>query len=137
MELINRTIAEAVQSVIDGKVNPLEVWGHIKEVESMISRAKAEIEAEVIAEGKKFHGQTWNGWGIEVRPSAGRWDFSNNPDWNRAKDAIKEIEDAAKSAYKEWEKGRRMVTDDGEVIAPAEYKAGKETIFFSRKGGTK
>jgi hypothetical protein len=137
MELINRTIAEAVQSVIDGKVNPLEVWGLIKEVESMISKAKAEIEAEVIAEGKKFHGQTWNGWGIEVRPSAGRWDFSNNPDWNRAKDAIKEIEDAAKSAYKEWGKGRRMVTDDGEVIAPAEYKAGKETIFFSRKGGAK
>jgi hypothetical protein len=137
MELINRTIAEAVQSVIDGKVNPLEVWGLIKEVETMISKAKAEIEAEVIAEGKKYNGQTWNGWGIEVRPSAGRWDFSANTNWNRAKDAIKDIEDAAKSAYKEWEKGRRMVTDDGEIIAPAEYKAGKETIFFSRKGGAK
>jgi len=135
MEQINRIIAEAVQSVIDGESNPLEVWGLLKDIDAMVAKAKAEIEPGVIAEGRKYHGQTWNGWGIEVRPSAGRWDFSNNPDWNRAKDAIKEIEEAAKSAYKEWEKGRRMVSEDGEVITPAEYKAGKETVFFSRKGG--
>ena len=137
MEQINRIIAEAVQSVIDGESNPLEVWGLLKDVEPMIAKAKAEIEPGVIAEARKYHGQTWQGWGIEVRPSAGRWDFSNNPEWVRLRDAIKEVEDAGKAAHKEYEKGRRMVSEDGEVIMPAEYKAGKETVFFSRKGGAK
>ena len=137
MEQINRIIAEAVQSVIDGESNPLEVLGLLKDVEAMIAKAKAEIEPGVIAEARKYHGQTWQGWGIEVRPSAGRWDFSNNPEWVRLRDAIKEVEDAGKAAHKEYEKGRRMVSEDGEVITPAEYKAGKETVFFSRKGGAK
>lgn len=135
MQQIKEQLSTAVQAVHDGTVSALEVWANIKEVSDYIAKCKAEIETAVLQEAAKCKGEIHFGYQIEVRPSAGRWSFDAIPEWKEGKERLAQIEEAAKASYKAYEKGVRSVNEDGELITPAVYVPGKDTVFLSKKGG--
>ena len=59
MELSKTQISEAVQSVIDGYANPLEVFALLKDLEQYISKAKEQIESAAQIEAAKYDGKTF------------------------------------------------------------------------------
>lgn len=135
MQNIIQQLSNTIQAVHDGEVSALEVWANIKELSDHIAKCKAEIESAVLQEAAKCKGEVHYGYAIEVRPSAGRWSFDAIPEWKQAKDSLAKIEEAAKASFKAYEKGIRSVNDDGELITPAVYVPGKDTVFLSKKGG--
>lgn len=137
MQNIKEQISNLIQAVHDGTISALEVWANLKEVSDYIAKCKAEIESAVLQEAEKCKGGIHFGYQIEVRPSAGRWSFDAIPEWVSQKERLAKIEEAAKASYKAYEKGIRSVNDDGELITPAVYTPGKDTVFMSKKGGAK
>lgn len=137
MQQIKEQLSAAVQAVHDGTVSALEVWALFKDVTDHLTKCKAEIETAVLQEAEKCKGQIHFGYQIEVRPSAGRWSFDAIPEWVAQKEQLAKIEEAAKASFKAYEKGIRSVNYDGELITPAVYTPGKDTVFMSRKGGFK
>lgn len=133
MQNIIQQLSNTVQAVIDGEISAIEVKINLKQVKDFITKAEAEIEGAVLEEAAKYNKEVHHGYMIELRPSAGRWDFSGIPEWNQRKAALTEIEEAAKAAAKAYEKGIRSVSDDGELITPAKYTPGKETVFLTKK----
>jgi hypothetical protein len=55
-------------------------------------------------------------------------------EWVVAKNQLATVEDMAKWAYKSEEKGVLPVTDDGDIIQPAVYVAGSDTIALKEIG---
>ena len=93
-----------------------------------------QIQPLALAAAKTYEETTFNAFGanITVKSWSGRWNFSHIPQWESAKETLKESEEKAKSAYDN--KGFGMiVSDEGEVIEPAEYISGSETLAISLK----
>jgi hypothetical protein len=42
--LIKESLSQAIQDVIDGKANPLEVWEFLKDIQDHLNKCKQEIE---------------------------------------------------------------------------------------------
>ena len=137
MKNLIEAISNTVQAVIDGEISPLEVKIELKQLKDFIAKAEAEIEGAVLEEAKKYNKEVYHGYSVEVRSGAGRWDFSGITEWKQGKEKLTQIEEAAKQAAKAYEKGIRSVGDGGELITPAIYTPGKETVFLTKKGGEK
>jgi len=46
--LIKESLSQAIQEVIDGKANPIEVWAALKDIETHLQKCKDEIQELVI-----------------------------------------------------------------------------------------
>lgn len=137
MQNIIQQLSNTIQAVYDGNLSALEAWAEFKRLTDHIEKCKKEIEVPALQEAAKCKGEVHYGYAIEVRPSAGRWSFDAIPEWKQAKDSLAKIEEAAKASFKAYEKGVRSVNEDGELITPAVYVPGKDTVFLSKKGGAK
>lgn len=69
----------------------------------------------------------------EVRNSAGRWSFTDD-EYKAQKARLKEMEEQRKSAYHGLQNGSVVYdSNTGAEIPPANYTAGKETIYLTRR----
>jgi hypothetical protein len=127
--MIQPDITDMIFAVEEGNANPLEIYCALHKLEAQVKAAKEQIKHLAIDEASK-HGKTFTFMGFEIQQKAlpGRWTFDHIDDWNSAKFKMKTIEDLAKWAYKSHEKGVQPITDDGEVITPANYTPGGDTI---------
>jgi hypothetical protein len=122
-------INEIIQQVREGLKNPLEAYIQLKKIESELKIALPLINEEAIEEAKKFGEKTFKfkGAKISLKSNAGRWDYSHIAGWAIQKDKLKDIEEAAKTAYKT--KGKSVAFDmNGEEIEPAKYTPGSDNI---------
>ena len=67
---------------------------------------------------------------INLKKSAGRWDFKHIKEIVDAENKLKELKEKHKLAYNA--DGKMLVEDTGEVIEPANFKMGKEIIVISQ-----
>lgn len=130
MELSKHQISEAVQLVIDGHADPLEVYAALKELEKHIDKAKTEIEGAVQAEAAKFNSKTFEHKGFQFTKTEGRamYSFKNVGKWVHYQKALKDIEEKSKAAAMNNKLGAMMVTEDGEVIEACEITYSKPSI---------
>jgi len=130
MELSKHQISEAVQSVIDGYADPLEVYALLKDLEQHISKAKSEIESAAQQEAAKFEGKTFKHKGFQFTKTEGRamYNYKNVGKWVHYQSALKEIEEKSKAAALNNKLGAMMVTEDGEVIEPCEITYSKPSL---------
>ena len=122
-------ITDLIFEVEEGNKNPLEVYCFLHKLETQIKAAKEQIKPLAIEEATK-HGKTFTFMGFEIQQKSlpGRWKFDHLDEWNAVKFKMQNIEDLAKWAYKSQEKGVQPITDDGEIITPAHYLPGGDTI---------
>lgn len=128
-------IIQMAYRVDNGTLNPLDAYCELNRIENLCAALKKQIQSQAVNEAQK-HGKTFKHMGFEIqcKSSAGRWKYEHINDWVAAKMKINTIEDLAKWAYKSEEKGVMPVTDGGEIIQPAVYVAGSETIALKEIG---
>jgi hypothetical protein len=123
---------EKIQKIHDGKESSLALFIELKNLAAQIEQAKKEIEQSALDEARRYDNQALLGYKVEVRSSAGAWDFSGWSKHTKAKETLKALEEQAKVAAKLSLNGSNAVDDEGEVITPAVFKPGKETIFLTK-----
>lgn len=130
MELSKTQISEAVQSVIDGYANPLEVFALLKDLEQYIAKAKEQIESAAQIEAAKFEGKTFQSSGFQFTKVEGRamYSYKNVGKWVHYQKALKEIEELSKAAAMNNKLGAMMVTDEGEVIEACQITYSKPSL---------
>ena len=131
MNQVNQILSEAVEQVINGMADPLEVFAYLKEVEKHLAKCKEEIENDVFAEADRYGDKTFEHKGFKFTKNDGRatYDFKDIEQWNRQKAILKDIEEKSKAAAKNNK--ITMVTEDGEVIQPCLIKYSKPSISVS------
>jgi hypothetical protein len=128
-------IVNLLFDVEEGNASALDAFCHLTRLEKQIKAAKEQIQQQAINEAQ-LHGKTFTHMGFEIqcRAGAGRWKFDHLDEWVVAKNKLASVEDMAKWAYKSEEKGVLPITDDGDIIQPAVYVAGSETIALKEIG---
>jgi hypothetical protein len=121
-----------IQKINDGEESSLALFIELKDFLSVIEKAKKEIEQSALDEARRYDKQSLLGFKVEVRSCAGAWDFSGWSKHTKAKETLKALEEQAKVAAKLSLNGSNAVDDEGEVITPAVFKPGKETIFLTK-----
>jgi len=122
-------IVNLLFDVEEGNASALDAFCQLTRLEKQIKAAKEQIQQQAINEAQMY-GKTFTHMGFEIqcRAGAGRWKFDHLDEWVVAKNQLASVEDMAKWAYKSEEKGVLPVTDGGEIIQPAVYVAGSDTI---------
>jgi len=128
-------IVNLLFDVEEGNASALDAFCHLTRLEKQIKAAKEQIQSQAINEAQMY-GKTFNHMGFEIqcRSGAGRWKFDHLDEWVVAKNQLATVEDMAKWAYKSEEKGVMPVTDGGDIIQPAVYVAGSDTIALKEIG---
>ena len=128
--LIKESLSQAVQEVLDGNADPLEVWAALKDVEKHLSECKAQIEGAVMAEADKYPEKTFKHGAFTFTKVEGRamYKYDHLPMWVAMRDEMKDFEEKAKAAARNLQIGAQMVTEDGEVIDPAIVTYSKPSI---------
>jgi len=114
----------------DGFIDPLTAFTLFHRLKSCVELNMKAIQDQAVNEAAKYDGKTFNINGYEVtkKSGAGRWDFKHLSDWNEVKNNLSDIEEKHKTAFKMAEKGDTYITEGGEVVEPATYMPGADTI---------
>jgi len=128
-------VVKLMFDVEEGNASALDAFCQLTRIEKQIKAAKEQIQSQAINEAQMY-GKTFTHMGFEIqcRAGAGRWKFDHLDEWVVAKNQLATVEDMAKWAYKSEEKGVLPVTDDGDIIQPAVYVAGSDTIALKEIG---
>lgn len=116
-------------AVLNEESNALSAYVMMKEFEKDLALILKQVQPLALEEAKTYENTSFEAFGakITVKKAAGRWDFKHIPQWEKAKETLKDVEEKAKSAYNN--KGFGMiVNEEGEVIEPANYTEGSEQI---------
>ena len=119
------------RKVLDGDINPLEFLTQLNELEKAIKDAKEEILNDAILEFDRHGAKSIIEYGFEISATqSGRYDYTNNSDWNMYKNKMKDIESKMQAAYK----NNASILDDntGEVYEAALYKANKPSLKLKK-----
>lgn len=131
----NYDISNAVQQVVDGYADPIEVLAFIKAQIDLLEKCKSEIEDYAIIEAEKFGSKSfeYKGYKIELRDGAKRFNFKNIKEWAKLNEQIKEVEEKSKIAFASYQKGNSLtVTNDGEVVELPEVSFSKKSIIIKQ-----
>ena len=125
-------IKDIYDLVMEGEIDPLKAVVKLKEIEKKANIYKKMINDLAIDELDKYGkgGAKVDGYQINIRASAGRWDFKHIEDINRLEKQLKELKDKHKGAYNNMTKNLTTLGEGGEVVIPANYKAGKEVLVI-------
>lgn len=113
-------------------VDALTAYVELNRLEKQIKALKDSVQRAAVAEAQK-HGKLFMfaGYEIQCKSAAGRWKYDHIPQWKEHQTNLKAVEDAAKTAYKAKQAGQVMVDANGEVIEPADYTPGADTIALT------
>ena len=131
--IYEETLAEMVMQVEDGNMSAMTAYLSCRVVENDIKECMKQIEPLALQELSSFNGRIEKeDIVIEARSSAGRWKFTD--DGHAAlKQQLKDAEELRKQAHKLHLKGSEVIDPEtGEIVPPADYTPGKESIFISK-----
>lgn len=130
------------QEVIEGNFNPLEAFIQLKKLEDLAKQVKKNIKEYAINELSKYGnggiGTEMLGANVSLKKSAGKWYYDHIAEVVNLEDQLKLLKQKHQSAYKAHERGESVVdSDTGEIIMPASYTQGDETIMIKIKKDAK
>lgn len=125
-------IKDIYDLVMEGEIDPIKAVVKLKEIEKKANIYKKMISDIALDELDKYgrNGTKIDGYQINKRQSAGKWDFKHIEDINKLEKQLKELKDKHKGAYNNMTKNLTTLGEGGEVVIPANYKAGKEVIVI-------
>ena len=128
-------LSQLVQDVIDGNESGLVALAVLKEEKALIDKYIKEVEPTALEEAESYGEKKFTHKDLEVERREGRrmFNFKVIPEWNSAKADLTAIEEKAKIAYSNYEKGAVMADKgSGEVIALPEVTYSKESLIIKR-----
>lgn len=119
-----------LQQVLDGEIDPLKAYIHLKRLEGKLKEALTLVEPSAFEAASKWSEKTFKVEGAEIQKknAPGKWDYSNIPQYSKAKDKVKAIEELAKQAYAAKKQNSVIVDENGEVVEAPTYTEGKAII---------
>lgn len=123
-------IQKKVKDALDGKINPLDAYAELKLYAKELADQIKEVEPLALDEAqkqpeKKFQ---YKGFLFEYRQGTPRYSYKNIDDWVQKQAELKAIEDRAKSAFKNANKGLTTVDGDGVVPDMPEVSYAKDSL---------
>lgn len=130
--ILEKPIQDIAHLVESGSLEPLKAILVLKQLEKKAIEYKKRIEEIAIDELSKYEksSTTIGSYTINLKKSAGRWDFKHIKEIVDAENKLKELKEKHKLAYNA--EGKMLVEETGEVIEPANFKMGKEIIVISQ-----
>ncbi len=109
--------SQLVQDALDGNESALKAYAILKSEHAKFATYIKEIEPAAFSEASNWDEKTFKleGYKFTKRQGGKRWDFSELKEWQEAKSKLKDIEERAKLAYANYDKGLMAVTLDGDV----------------------
>ncbi|MCB0745269.1 MAG: hypothetical protein KDC67_15275 [Ignavibacteriae bacterium] len=124
---------QAVQEVIDGNADPLEVYAalnlELKELETCKKQIEDYAKEEAEKHGSKFEHK---GYKFEVRQGGRSYSFKNIKAWSDKQKEIKEIEERYKSAFSSYEKGLMTADENGEEMELPEVSYRSNSLIIKK-----
>ncbi len=123
---LNASIQRIVHSVSEGDANSLEAFIFINWIEKVAKGAKEQLKEQAIEEAMK-HGKNASVYDatVTVKSTGGKYKYPKY---------IKALQDQHKAAYGAAKNGGELIDKEtGEVVEPAKYTPGKETIAVTFK----
>lgn len=114
--LNNMNTAELVQNVMDGVESPFKALHFLKDLQKTIKTQIEIVEVEAINQSQ-YEDKTFekDGFKIEKRNGRKMWNFKGCESYKIAKDNLTEIEKDLKDNFSQWEKGKQVVDENGEI----------------------
>ena len=131
---LDQQIAEDLERIEEGYRDALPVIVKWRRMQKLLDEAINQIKEKAIDELSNYPKSTAeiNGAKLEVRATAGRWNYKDIIQWAELDAQRKQIEEKAKQAYNLKMKGIEAFDEEtGELIESADYTPGKDTIFIS------
>ena len=126
-------MANMVTEIEEGNESALQAFLSFRNIEKVAKDCMKQIEHLALEELSDHNGRLEQGdIVVEARSSAGRWKF---PDEGHAAltQQLKDAEELRKQAHKLHLKGSEVIDPEtGEIVPPADYTPGKESIFISK-----
>lgn len=124
---------KAVQEVIDGNADPLEVYAalniELKELETCKKQIEDYAKEEAEKHGSKFEHK---GYKFEVRQGGRSYSFKHIPEWQTYSKAVKECEERYKAAFSSYEKGLMTADENGEEIELPEVSYRSNSLIIKK-----
>lgn len=119
-----------LQKILDGEIDPLKGFIELKKLEAKLKEALTLAEPSAFEAASQWSEKTFKVEGAEIQKknAAGKWDYSNIPQYSKAKERIKQIEELAKQAYAAKKSNSVIVDENGEVVDPPVYTEGRAII---------
>jgi hypothetical protein len=126
-------MANMVIEIEEGNESALQAFLSFRNIEKIAKDCMKQIEHLALEELSDHNGRLEQGdIVIESRSSAGRWKFTDDAH-AELKQQLKDAEELRKQAHKLHLKGSEVIDPDtGEIVPPADYTPGKESIFISK-----
>jgi len=124
---------QLLQDVMDGNESPFKALFELKQQLATIKTAIEVVEVEAFNQAE-YEDKTFikDGYKIEKRNGAKRWNFKACKDYQIAKDNLSEIEDGLKTNYKLWESGKSAVDEFGEVGDVPQVTYSKDSMIIKK-----
>lgn len=124
---------EAVQQVIDGNADVLEVYAAINLELKELENCKKQIEDYAKEEAEK-HGSKFEhkGYKFELRQGGRSYSFKNIPEWNTYNKALKDCEERYKAAFSSYEKGLMTADENGEEMDLPEVSYRSNSLIIKK-----
>jgi hypothetical protein len=119
--------------VADGKRNPLRSYITLKRISELCAGVIKDIQESAIDEAMKYGEKKFQEAGamVELKSAAGKWDYAHIQSIAATEQRLKALNEIAKQAYKLGTEIPDPQT--GEMIPPAQFTEGKQTIAISFK----
>lgn len=120
--------------VVDGALSPLDALAEMRAVIGAAQDALKVIDPLAIQEAERYHEKTFTHHGLTFTRTDGRraFKFDHLKEWADASKSLKAIEERAKNAALQAEKGLLVATGEGEVFEPAIVTYGKPSLSISK-----
>jgi hypothetical protein len=120
MKDIRDYIESLTTKVIEGELNPLDVYCELSDMQKAIKSALDMIESHALTEAQKYAKDECKVKGYKVSVTERKvWDFKHIPEWREAEQRRKDIEERSKIAATH---GLDVNLNTGEITEKATYK---------------
>jgi polyhydroxyalkanoate synthesis regulator phasin len=134
MDISKLPVKDIYNLVKNGEIDPIKAIVVLKQLEKKAKEYKSMIDEIVLDELSKYgkEGATVDGYNVNTRSSAGRWDFKHLTEIQDLEKQLKELKEKHKGAYKQMLHNLTTLGEGGEVIVPANFKQGKDIIIITK-----
>lgn len=118
-------------SVENGHADAADTYAHLYNIKKALDECMAMVKESAVDEVKKYgkEGVVKMGLLLTTKAAAGRWNYSGVAVHSDLSKKLKQVEELAQAAYRT---GASIANDDGELITPATYLAGADTVVCTK-----
>ncbi len=132
---VNKYVKDIADLVENGEIDPIKAFLVLKEIENRSKEYKKKIEDIALEEVSKYgrEGTNIDGYKVNIKKSAGRWDFNHIEEIVDLENKLKALKDKHKGSYHQSQNNLTSIGEGGEVVDPAKFKEGRDIIIVSKK----